>query len=163
MVIGDFVNMTYVEIARQLGDEAALKKITESGLVQHLAQAPSLYYKDEIINRRNEQMTKNTLAEFQSGRCSKGLLIVGAMHAFTNTSGGPHVYKNGRKSMNQRFKELQFPALGFDFMESSYTFGFPEGLSEGHRTTHYRSEARWQSRTPWPTTADNDATIIVRK
>jgi len=163
LVLQDFVNMTYLEIQRTQGDNAASAHVAESGLTEYLDRSPKAYYKKEIIDRRNQVMAQNIADKLQSGECKKGLAIVGAMHAFKMVAGGARVYSkdSGMQPMNQLLKEQGVQPLVFNFLLSTHTFGF-EHVPANHPGLNYRIDSRWKSPVPWRENVDYDAAVIIK-
>jgi hypothetical protein len=158
----DFVNATYNEVELTKGQEAAQKHIADSGFTEHLAQSPMIYYRDQIIYRRNLNMSAEILGHYSGQKCKRGVAIVGAMHASRSASGGIRVYQKYRQPMNDILKVAGLSVRTVNLAEVD-SISQAIGQRVFHPTMNYAVSSKWLTPDYWRASSDHEISVLIEK
>jgi hypothetical protein len=155
-----FVTSTYNEVAATRGEEIAHKYILDSGLIDYLSDNPTMYYRENIIYKRNLIMSRAIEKKFKNGDCKKAIGIVGAMHAYRANPNGQRVYQKHRKPMNEI---LALSGLQATTVQMLLVPNITNAIGQHVQTLdlHYSVASRQTLPQFWGPSTDYDLSVIV--
>jgi hypothetical protein len=144
------------------GDESRARAVMErAGLTAELPEHPFVYFRDEIVFRRSRKMAERVLQSLESGECTGGFLITGALHVQRKVPGGNRIYRKGGETaldvlreagVNSHLIDARVSPTGYRFANVPKSQKFAYFLLSPQNFEH-----------EWPAEWEQQATIMVRK
>lgn len=159
----DYLATIFQMLTENMGNnrERARLAMERADLLSELPENPFAYFRDEIVFRRSRKMAERIVRSFETGECTGGILITGALHVMRKVAGGQRIYRNGGETMLDILEDAGIRSHLISVRVTSFDYRFRNVPLDRKPAFFLLGPHNYEHE--WPSTWEEKATLLVYK